>query len=492
MKTNPFPLLATLLAVSVCAWAAAPSATAAADQVQTATSPAREVRQRRMIFDNDGNEPHFLKALTAEDVLQQRTAALTGSQVDTLFYCTTDAFGITKRPSKVWQLFDSKAGTYQRNRTVELAAAGVDVLRVMVEFGHKNCMEVFANIRMNDVHDGGRAPDNLTRFKDNQFKAAHPDYLVGKKERQPRTGAWSAVNFALPEVREHLFRYLEESCREYNIDGLALDFFRHPCFFKSTFNGKPCTDAERAAMSELMQRVRGMMREVGAKRGRPLLLSVRVPDSAAYCRDIGLDVEHWLREGWLDLLVVTSYFQITDWSASVALGHKYGVPVYPSLDEARGKDASALALRSPCARRCSRIAAAPPQRGVQAWMVFCFSISRNLRLRIGDSSATRTPWPDWRKISSPPSSAKARPMAETCLTIVTSRSRRSTRISRDPWRRGSPRRRASASVSSPRTACTTHCGCDSLARWQPTPWRLPSTATGWLDCGPRAIGSKPG
>jgi len=172
--------------------------------------PPREARKRRIIFDNDGNEPHFLQALTAEDVLRQRTAALAGTQVDTLFYCTTDSFGITKRPSKVWQLFDSKAGTYQRNKTVELAAAGVDVLRVMVEFGHKNGLEVFANIRMNDVHDGSRAPDGVTRFKDNEFKTAHPECLVGKTDRRPRTGSWAAVNYALPRVREHLFRYLDE------------------------------------------------------------------------------------------------------------------------------------------------------------------------------------------------------------------------------------------------------------------------------------------
>jgi hypothetical protein len=144
-------------------------------------------------------------------------------------------------------------------------------------------------------------------------------------------------------LREHLFRYLEESCREYDIDGLALGFFRHPCSFKSIFNGRPCTDEERAAMSDLVRRIHAMRREAGAKRGRPLLLSARVPDSPGYCRDIGLDVERWLHEGWIDLMVVTSYFQLSDRTESVARARKFGVRVYPSLHEPRGRDKSALA-----------------------------------------------------------------------------------------------------------------------------------------------------
>ncbi len=318
----------------------------------------REIRTRRIIFDNDGNEPHFLKELTAEDVLQQRTAALAGTQVDTLFYCANDAFGSSKRPSKVWQLFNSKGGIHARNRVVELANAGVDILRVMVGFGHKNHMEVFANVRMNDVHDGGRAADDVIRFKDNQFKTQHPEYLVGKINQRTKTGSWSAVNYALPEVREHMFRYLEESCRDYDIDGLELDFFRHPCFFKATYLGKPCGDEERAAMTELIRRTREMMNEIGKKRGRPLLLSVRVPDSVGYCRAIGLDIEHWLESAWVDLLVVTSYFQLGDWGDSVALGRKYRVPVYPSLDEARSKNEEVLAARMTMLAYRGRAAAA--------------------------------------------------------------------------------------------------------------------------------------
>src|SRR4051794_20983275 len=53
-------------------------------------------RPRRIIFNNDGNEPvYFCNAATAEELLRSRTAPLAGSQVDSIFYCTwSSGFGL--------------------------------------------------------------------------------------------------------------------------------------------------------------------------------------------------------------------------------------------------------------------------------------------------------------------------------------------------------------------------------------------------------------
>jgi hypothetical protein len=351
--------------------------------------PSKTVRFRRMIFDNDGNDPRDAKSQRPEDLLAARTAGLAGTHVDTLFHCTNSGFGESRRPSKVWPLVDTSATTGVVNRYFELEKSGTDMLRLMVEYGHQHGMEVFSNVRMNDIHDGAPSLEDAKRFAGNSFKAGHPGRLLNPKKvfRKPRTGSWSAANYALPEVRDSMFRYLEEACLGYDLDGLHLDFFRHPCYFRSTFLGSPCTDEERAVMSELMQRVRTMMREAGAKRGRPLLLSIRVPDSPAYCRDIGLDLERWLREGWVDLLAVSSYFQLSDWAGSVALGKKYGVPVYPSLDEARSKDAKVLARRVSLEAYRGRAAAAWGA-GVSGIMLFNWTDPASPHWReLGDRTA---------------------------------------------------------------------------------------------------------
>ena len=88
-------------------------------------------------------------------------------------------------------------------------------------------------------------------------------------------------------------------------------------------------------MTELVRNVYKMADELGRKRQRPFLIAVRVPDSIPLCKTIGLDIEVWLKENLVDLLVTSSYLQMNHWEYSVSLGHQYGVPVYPSLDESR-------------------------------------------------------------------------------------------------------------------------------------------------------------
>jgi hypothetical protein len=88
-----------------------------------------------------------------------------------------------------------------------------------------------------------------------------------------------------------------------------------------------------------------MTETLGRKRNRPIFLGVRVPDSVEYCQLIGLDLENWLKGSLVDLLVVGGYTQLNPWRYSIELGHKYGVRVYPSLDESRVRDDVARELR---------------------------------------------------------------------------------------------------------------------------------------------------
>jgi hypothetical protein len=61
----------------------------------------------------------------------------------------------------------------------------------------------------------------------------------------------------------------------------------------------------------------------GLKRGRPVLIAVRVPDSVGYCNAIGIDLLEWLKGDLLDLLIASGYFRLSQWEDTVALGHRY-------------------------------------------------------------------------------------------------------------------------------------------------------------------------
>ncbi len=302
---------------------------------------------RRIIFNNDGNEPvYFCKKPTAEALLEPRTLALAGTQVDSIFYCTwSSGFGVFTHNTKVGQVFTNREAMFTNNLTGEFLARGIDPLRVMVDFAHSNRMELFWSMRMNDTHDASRAAYGPVMFAANPLKRAHPEWLIADKAHPPKYGTWSAVNYSIPEIRDLAFRYCEEVCRNYDVDGLELDFFRHAFFFKSSATGAACTPAELEQMTSLIRRIRAMTEDLGRQRGRPILLAIRVPDSVPYARYIGLDWEKWLKDGLIDILIAGGYTQFNPWEDTIKLGHQYGVKVYPSLDEPRLRDQPGLQLR---------------------------------------------------------------------------------------------------------------------------------------------------
>jgi hypothetical protein len=303
-------------------------------------------RQRRIIFNNDGNEAVCeMMRPSAEDFLKCRTSDLVGSQVDTISYCSTDGFGQFKHLTKAGVLFTVRMEPHPNNQLQAMAELGLDPLKIMGDFCKRNKMEFFWSFRTNDVHDKGTTPWDIARFNNNKLKIEHPEYLMGTPKKRPKIGGWSAVDFGREEIRDCAFRYVEEICRGYDVDGFELDFFRHPVFFRTTTRGENATEEQRSQMTDLMRRIRTMADEVGKKRGRPILIAVRTPDSVEYSRNIGLDIERWMADDLIDLWMVAGYFQLNDWDYSVALGRKYGVKVFPSLDESRVKDETAKKLR---------------------------------------------------------------------------------------------------------------------------------------------------
>jgi hypothetical protein len=74
-------------------------------------------RPRRVIFNNDGNEPVYLcKTTSPEELLSYRTAPLAGTHVDAIFYCTwSSGFGLFTHGTKVGEVFSTREGLFERN-----------------------------------------------------------------------------------------------------------------------------------------------------------------------------------------------------------------------------------------------------------------------------------------------------------------------------------------------------------------------------------------
>ena len=303
--------------------------------VDSAREAAR-ARPRRIIFNDDGGEPRVPPARIAalDGFLPVRIAPLAGTHVDTIVFDTTSGtFNRFAHDTKVAEPFLVREGRYQHNILPAHLAAGTDPLRVVVAHARKTGQEIFWTMRMNDTHDASN-PLLIP-----QLKRDHPEYLLGTKAQPPRRGQWSAVDYGLPVIRDLARRTIAEVANRYDIDGIELDFWRHPVFFRKTAAEQPVGDEERALMTALIRDVRADLDAAGQRRGKPILLAVKTPDSVGYCADLGLDLERWFREGLADFYIPGGYFQIAPWTDSVALARKHGLKIYACLAENRIRDA---------------------------------------------------------------------------------------------------------------------------------------------------------
>lgn len=294
-------------------------------------------RERRIIQNNDGGEARVPRVpiRTKEDFLALRATPLIGSQVDTIIYDTTaGSFGSFAHDTKAGEPFLTTAGRYRYNALPGFLAEGTDPLKLMVEFARTNGVEIIWALRMNDTHDATN-PLLMPRLK-----KEHPEWLLSSGNTHLVHGKKTSVDYGQEAIRKMVYRFVEEVAQGYDIDGVELDFFRHPVFFKSVATGGKASDKDRARMSELIRKIRKMTYARGKERGKPLLLSIRIPDSVEYCHQIGLDVEKWFSEGLIDFASTTCYFQLNPWSYTVELGKRFDIPVYPCLSESRIAGAS--------------------------------------------------------------------------------------------------------------------------------------------------------
>ncbi len=305
----------------------------AAERKQPAEKAREEmVRQRRIILNDDGdsqttrNHPEVAKGAAA--FLDTRFNAVVGTQVDTYMWCVGDG----QTPP-----YSNKYGTRP-------AEAIGDANQVMVEAAHKADIEIFASLRMNDIHDG------YTGLHD-PLKMERPDLLIGEQfwpdaypylltDEKPQAAGgypegallrffWSGYNYAEPEVRQHRLDFIEKTCRQYDFDGFELDYFRHPLFFKP---GEEEDNLE--TMSEFVRQVRQLVNQIGEERGRPYVLAIRVPDTPEMALRTGLDIEQWLKEGLLDMLVIGGGYMSYAGRLKelIDMAHRYGVPAYPCIN----------------------------------------------------------------------------------------------------------------------------------------------------------------
>lgn len=303
---------------------------------------------KRIIYNNDGGDADILnsrdinldKEKRIENFLEARTKPLLRTGITTIFYCT-GTVGLCSHNSKVASVILHPSEILwreDREKDIQsLMEKRIDPLRVIVDFCRKNNLEIFWSLRMNDIHDSSEDKGSKFIFEINKFKQTHKECLIGL-DPWPTFGRPTSVDYTYSDVREMVYKMVEEVCKNYDIGGVHLDFYRHPIFFRDPAFGIHASKQQLDMMTDLIRKIKKMMDTVEKEKKNKLLLAIRVPDSIEYCKVIGLDIETWLKDKLIDLLIVGGYTQFNRWKYFVDLGHKYKTKVYIDLSESRTGD----------------------------------------------------------------------------------------------------------------------------------------------------------
>ena len=300
-------------------------------------------RRRRLIYNNDGGELYSPRSTTPERFLAQRMKTLPETHVDSIYYC-----GFVTEPC--WET------SYPMGREN-------DPVKITVEFARRNDLECVFSMRMNDIHD------SFIAGRLNRFKREHPEFLLADftdpESFQPflrwnqnqgehplmatrRTFgnqssdwfSWSAQDYAAPQVRKRFLNTIEEACQRYDLDGVELDWCRHPFFFRPGAERKNVP-----VMTDFVRTVRRRIRDISRQKGKTIYLAMRVADTPELSLNNGVDAASWIEEGLVDLLVAGAGYvpfttPVKEW---IRLGHAKGIPVYPCLS---GSTRAFLDIRS--------------------------------------------------------------------------------------------------------------------------------------------------
>ena len=310
------------------------------DEMARMRKKAKE-RRRRLIYNNDGNDIFLKIHENPKSFLSQRIIPALNTQVDSIFYCTggTTVYdhdtNVAQRSDDLHERmnFNAPQSVNRHANMRMLRRAGVDSLSLVTKHVHEAGLEVFWTHRINDIHD------SFTDWLFSDWKREHPQYLMGTPDDKKRHDIshprymWSTLDFEKPEVLDYLYRITEEVCQRYDVDGIEIDYFRHPLFFRPNLQYKPATPVQVEIMTGFQRRIREMAYLEGNRRGRPILVAAHVPMSRQTCLHVGIDLERWLRDDLLDVLVAGSGYQPMSMPTKkiAELGHAHGVPVYPNI-----------------------------------------------------------------------------------------------------------------------------------------------------------------
>ena len=186
-------------------------------------------------------------------------------------------------------------------------------IEIAIDQCHRRGMKFIAKFRMADRHGGtGRG-----------LICERPDLW------NPDFPGVAAMDYTHDETRDWVSAILDEILRRFDVDGFEFNYIRNMHTFP-----RATARASHAIMTGFIRDTRRRIDEEGSRRGRDLILSVRVPQTLDECHALGYDVPTWVRDGLVDYVAPSDFF-FTDFNerfeAFAALTQGTPCMLYPTV-----------------------------------------------------------------------------------------------------------------------------------------------------------------
>lgn len=283
---------------------------------------------RRRVINNDDGRGSWVQAggmggsFDQDLWLSELFNSLEDTHVDTLTWCDGDEGATTRYDSNVAEHWGAYIGNEDPD-LVAMYADGNDPPELIVAEAHARGIEVFYSYRIN----GNDHEDESM----GQVRVDNPSWLLepgsgGASGTLSPYGYWYQFNFAVEGVRDYKFDMIEEIAEKYDFDGIEIDLMRAVPFFM------PETEPANAyILTNFLSRVRTRLNEIGTARGRKFFVAIRVDENIEVCDLDGLDVNSWVEDDLLDILIMGASvidINVADFTA-ITVGTD--VTVYPCL-----------------------------------------------------------------------------------------------------------------------------------------------------------------
>ena len=316
----------------------------------------------RVLIDNDGHSVFYMNMFTNQADMANYTGKYRNTDIQGVVWCVGDTVEVNYK-SRIAPLCFGGVTDFQRppdKRIHDIVryyiATGKDTLDAAIEVCRNNGLSCLVSLRMNKsvnpTYDYGRSFPLYEKFR---------SMFVYKQDGTRGT----YLSYGFKKIRDHALSLIAEVA-ERDPDGIILDFTRCPPYvgfhpdlvnkftekfnkfkpeFRETYNidkNKPIDPDDprwlkikSEPLTELMRKVRKIVDK--KREENPGFLSVVHVFHKRLLRESGIDINTWIDEGLIDVLIIGSslaYSKLVPWSMPefAYRAKKNGITVYCQLD----------------------------------------------------------------------------------------------------------------------------------------------------------------